>query len=96
MSYIELNKRQLDGKRLLKEEFVYGGQKAKCELIEIARPYADGVKYAVNENSKSAFCSCGLFTDLSEAKRKYYLMLRNCDVISDKDYNTKVARPLSI
>ena len=96
MSYIELNARQLEGNRLLEEEFIFGNQKAKCELIEISRPYANGVRYTVNENSRSAFCSCGLFTDLNEAKRKYFLMLRNCDVITDKEYNLKVAQPLSV
>ena len=96
MSYIELNKRQLEGKRLEYEEFMYAGQQAKCELIEIARPYANGVKYTVNENSRSAFCSCGLFTDLQEAKRKYFLMLRNCDVITDAELRQRTRQPLTL
>jgi hypothetical protein len=46
-------------------------------LIRLIKPYANGVKYAVYETTKSPFCSNGLFSTYDNAKNKFELMVKN-------------------
>ena len=86
MSYLQLNKRQTTGEIIKEEHFVFEGEKAFIKLIKLEKPYADGTAFAVYEDTKNAFCSNGLFVNEKMALNKYYLMLRNCGLISDDRY----------
>lgn len=46
-------------------------------LIRLIKPYANGIAYAVSENTRSPFCSNWLFKKYSDAKEKFELMVRN-------------------
>ena len=46
-------------------------------LIKLKKPYANGVKYAVYETTKSPFCSNGFYKTIEEANAKFELMIIN-------------------
>lgn len=52
-------------------------------LIKLVKPYADGTNYAVYENTKSVFCSNGMFKSYEAAKAKFDLMVKNNTSITD-------------
>ena len=91
MGYIQLNKRQTTGKVLENIEFIETniiGNKnnSNIKLIQLDRPYKNGITYAVFDNTINAFCSSGLFKSLDVAYDKFNLMRRNCGLISNNDF----------
>lgn len=74
MSYLKLPKRIKNSPLLEYANFEDG---SFVNLIELKKPYANGVKYAVHETTTSPFCSNGLFKDHNEAKEKFDRMVRN-------------------
>ena len=88
MSYLTLNKRQTTGETIKSIDFIFNGLQANISLIKLEKPYKDGTAYSVSENTSNSFCSNGLFIHEHEAINKYYLMLRNCDLITDDEYIT--------
>ena len=86
MSYLELNKRQSTGETIKEISFIFEGKEAYIKLIKLDKPYADGTSYAVIENTSNAFCSNGLFAYENQGLSKYYLMLKNCNLIKEDQY----------
>ena len=89
--YIILNKRQRTGEVLKSIEFVekHNGYDhySSIELIKLAKPYKNGTAYAVNEQTCNTFCSSGLYSTLEAATDKYNLMRRNCNLITDQEFD---------
>jgi len=80
MSYLQLNRRQSTGTLIRENNFIFEGKQSNVKLIKLAKPYADGTRYAVIEDTKNPFCSNGLFISLLSAKLKYDLILHNCKI----------------
>lgn len=74
MSYLILPKRAFNSPLIKFANFADGSH---VNLIRLIKPYANGVKYAVHETTKSPFCSNGLFTTLEKAEAKFSLMVKN-------------------
>ena len=74
MSYPKLPKRAFNSPLI---EFANFEDGSHVNLIRLLKPYANGIKYAVHETTKSPFCSNGLFKTYEKAKRKFDLMIEN-------------------
>ena len=74
MSYPTLPKRVFNSPLLKYANFEDGSH---VNLIRLIKPYANGIKYAVHETTKSPFCSNGMFKDLDKAEEKFQLMVRS-------------------
>lgn len=74
MSYLILPKRALRGRLLKFQNF---GNGEFVNLIEMDKPYANGISFTVYEYSKNPFCSNGLFKTKEEALKKFDLMVKN-------------------
>jgi len=74
MAYLQLPKRVFNSTLIEYTNFING---THINLIRLIKPYANGIKYAVHETTKSPFCSNGLFKTLEQAEEKYKLMVKN-------------------
>lgn len=74
MSYPVLPKRIFNSPLIKFANFKDGSY---INLIRLNKPYANGVKYAVYETTKSPFCSNGLFKTYEKANEKFNLMIKN-------------------
>ena len=79
MSYLKLPKRVFNSPLIAYANFE---DESFINLIRLIKPYANGVKYAVYETTKSPFCSNGLYTTLEKAKAKFNLMVKNAQTES--------------
>lgn len=79
MSYLILPKRVFNSPLV---EFANFEDGSHVNLIRINKPYANGIRFAVHETTKSPFCSNGLFKTFEEAKEKFDLMVKNGQYIS--------------
>jgi hypothetical protein len=79
MSYLKLPKRVFNSPLIAYANFE---DESFVNLIRLIKPYANGVKYAVYETTKSPFCSNGLYTTLEKAKVKFDLMVKNAQTES--------------
>ena len=52
-------------------------------LIKLKKPYANGIKFAVYETTKSPFCSNGFYKTIEDANTKFELMILNGSKCSD-------------
>lgn len=74
MSYPTLPKRVFNSPLI---EFANFEDGSHVNLIKLVKPYANGIRYAVHETTKSPFCSNGMFKTYQKAKEKFNLMVRN-------------------
>lgn len=79
MSYLILPRRVFNSPLVEYANFEDGSH---VNLIRLNRPYSDGTKYAVEETTKSPFCSNGMFKTYERAKEKFELMVKNAQLVS--------------
>jgi hypothetical protein len=74
MSYLILPKKVFNSPLI---EYANFEDQSFVNLIRLNKPYANGISYAVYENTNNAFCSNGLFKTYEKAKLKFELMIKN-------------------
>lgn len=79
MNYLTLPQRAFNSPLVRFANFEDGSH---VNLIRLIKPYANGVKYAVHETTKSPFCSNGLFKTYEQATEKFNLMVKNGVLVS--------------
>tara|TARA_B100001094_G_C18037601_1_gene723375 strand:- start:509 stop:775 length:267 start_codon:yes stop_codon:yes gene_type:complete len=72
--YIKMTQRAFNSPLIKYANFKDG---SFVNLIKLKKPYANGVKYAVYETTKSPFCSNGFYKTIEEANAKFELMIIN-------------------
>jgi hypothetical protein len=80
MSYLKLTKRVFNSPLI---EFANFEDGSHVNLIKLNKPYANGISYAVHETTKSPFCSNGLFKTYEEALKKFELMIKNAQNVTN-------------
>ena len=77
--YLQLPKRVFNSPLIEYANFEDGSH---VNLIKLNKPYADGRLFAVNETTKSTFCSNGMYKSYHAAKNKFELMVKNGSQVS--------------
>lgn len=79
MSYLILPKRVFNSPVIRIANFEDG---THVNLIKLNKPYKSGLAYAIHENTKSPFCSNGMYKTIDKAIEKFNLMVKNAQYIT--------------